>query len=197
MQSSSNYCSNWLKAFSQLHKVIVATSAPGQTCNHWKVCWNQKCWNGNKIQSVTKCSIDEWMNDFIGIVTSGTVTLPFSTTFPMEKHIDIHWEHLRMSIGIVHHMVLKSKSRIFFYSISIKGDRIYLRHQRGRCCQCHQPGMPWGRALHLWLQPCRPAPRPAAWLAVGRLWRQRALWLQIRQRICRCQGAGEELPSWI
>lgn len=82
------------------------------------------------------------------------------------------------------------------FSVSrFQGSSLHLFHQRGRRGQRHQPRVPRGRALHLWLQPFRPTPRPAQGLAVGRLRRQRALRLPIRPGVCGRQGEGEELPT--
>lgn len=43
----------------------------------------------------------------------------------------------------------------------------------------HQPGLPRGWALHMWLQQDSPAQGPAPWLAVGRLWGQRGVRLPV------------------
>lgn len=88
-------------------------------------------------------------------------------------------------------------SLIFPLSIRLEGSSFHLRHQCSRRGQRHQPGVPRGRTLHLRLQPFRPAPRTATWLAVGRLRWQCALRLQICPWVCRRQRKGEELPARV
>lgn len=61
-------------------------------------------------------------------------------------------------------------------------DGLHLRGERCRGGERHEPSLPRGRAVHLWLQPRRTPQGPAAGLAVGRLRRQHRLRLPL------CQG---------
>lgn len=78
-----------------------------------------------------------------------------------------------------------------------QGNSFYLRHQRSGCRERCESSVPWGRALHLWLQPSGSSQRPPERLAMGRLRGQRQLRLPFRPGVRGRPRAREELPSWI
>lgn len=120
---------------------------------------------------------------------------------PWIKWNDSHlWQNATYCVRLQLHCLnlsFRLLNCVFHVSFRLQGNSLHLCHQRSRRGQRHQPGVPWGRALHLRLQPCRSTPWPAARLAVGRLRRQRALRLPVRPGVCGRQGEGEELPTWV
>lgn len=62
-------------------------------------------------------------------------------------------------------------------------DGLHVRRERSWGGECHEPSMPGGRAVNVWLQPCCTPQGPASGLAVGRLRGQHRLRLPLRQGI--------------
>lgn len=69
-------------------------------------------------------------------------------------------------------------------------DGLHIRGERRGGGQRHEPRMPGGRAVHLWLQPRRASQGPAEGLAVGRLRGQHRVWISLCQGVRRRARAG-------
>lgn len=105
---------------------------------------------------------------------------PAISTTPFTRPGAVVWRGSSSAAALVTHVLARRQPR----------DGLHVRGERRGGGQRHEPCMPGGRAVHLWLQPRCASQGPAEGLAVGRLRGQHRIWISLRQGVRRRARTG-------